>query len=139
MDEQLIFFICFYLAVFVWLYESPHFKLSFLILLKINIHLFNLQIIALFFANLLFLGHAFTIMLVYIWSRRNPQTRITFFGLLTFQAPYLPWVLFGFSLLLRTDTMVDLMGISVGHLYYFLEDVAPGLSGFRFLKTQKLM
>lgn len=28
-----------------------------------------------FFINLLFLGQAFTIMLVYIWSRRNPFLR----------------------------------------------------------------
>lgn len=38
-----------------------------------------------FFVNLLFLGHAFTIMLVYVWSRRNPFVRMNFFGLLNFQ------------------------------------------------------
>ncbi|XP_014218785.1 derlin-2 [Copidosoma floridanum] len=38
-----------------------------------------------FFVNLLFLGHAFTIMLVYVWSRRNPLIRMNFFGLLNFQ------------------------------------------------------
>lgn len=91
------------------------------------------------FVNQLFLGHAFTIMLVYIWSRRNPHARMNFFGLMTFQAPYLPWVLLGVSVLLGTDLMTDLMGISVGHVYYFLEDVAPNLSGYRVLKTPKFM
>lgn len=38
-----------------------------------------------FFVNLLFLGQAFTIMLVYVWARRNPYVRMNFFGLLTFQ------------------------------------------------------
>lgn len=38
-----------------------------------------------FFVNLLFLGQAFTIMLVYVWSRRNPYVRMNFFGLLNFQ------------------------------------------------------
>lgn len=38
-----------------------------------------------FFVNLLFLGQAFTIMLVYVWARRNPYVRINFFGLLNFQ------------------------------------------------------
>jgi len=33
------------------------------------------MIIFAFFINLLFLGQAFTIMLVYIWSRRNPLLR----------------------------------------------------------------
>uniref|UniRef100_A0A672QX94 Derlin n=1 Tax=Sinocyclocheilus grahami TaxID=75366 RepID=A0A672QX94_SINGR len=51
------------------------------------------------FVSLVFLGQAFTIMLVYIWSRRNPNVRMNFFGLLNFQAPFLPWVLMGFSLL----------------------------------------
>merc|ERR1712012_760817 len=37
-----------------------------------------------FFVNLLFLGQAFTIMLVYVWARRNPYIRMNFFGLLTF-------------------------------------------------------
>lgn len=38
-----------------------------------------------FFVNLLFLGQAFTIMLVYVWARRNPFIRMNFFGLLNFQ------------------------------------------------------
>ena len=59
-----------------------------------------LMILFAFFVNLLFLGQAFTIMLVYVWARRNPHVRMSFFGLLTFNAPYLPWVLLGFSLLL---------------------------------------
>lgn len=67
------------------------------------------QVIALF-VNLVFLGQAFTIMLVYIWSRRNPFVRMNFFGLLTFKAPFLPWVLFGFSLMLGNSVMVDLIG-----------------------------
>lgn len=92
------------------------------------------------FVNQLFLGHAFTIMLVYIWSRRNPHSRMNFFGLITFQAPYLPWVLLGVSVLLGSEIMTDLMGISVGHLYYFLEDVAPNLTGgYHFLRTPKVM
>lgn len=70
---------------------------------------FCAQIIALF-VNLVFLGQAFTIMLVYIWSRRNPYVRMNFFGLLTFKAPFLPWVLFGFSLMLGNSVMVDLIG-----------------------------
>jgi len=62
------------------------------------------------FVSLVFLGQAFTIMLVYVWSRRNPYVRMNFFGLFTFQAPYLPWVLLGFSLLLGNSVIVDLMG-----------------------------
>lgn len=98
----------------------------------------TLMIIIALFVNLLFLGQAFTIMLVYIWSRRNPYVRMNFFGLLNFQAPYLPWVLLAFSLLLGNAIMVDLMGIAVGHIYYFLEDVFPNQTGgFYLLQAPK--
>ncbi|KAJ8957332.1 hypothetical protein NQ318_004811 [Aromia moschata] len=83
---------------------------------------------------------AFTIMLVYVWSRRNPYVRMNFFGLLNFQAPYLPWILLAFSVLLGNAVYVDLMGIAVGHIYYFLEDVFPNQrGGFKILKTPSLL
>ncbi|KHJ48132.1 Der1-like family protein [Trichuris suis] len=92
------------------------------------------------FVNMLFLGQAFTIMLVYIWSRRNPLVRMNFFGLLTFQAPYLPWVLLAFSLLLGNSFMVDFVGIVCGHFYYFLEDVFPFQpGGFKTLVTPEIL
>ncbi|KAM9097342.1 derlin-3 isoform X2 [Sarcophilus harrisii] len=93
---------------------------------------FNLLFLSQLFgllASLFFLGQAFTIMLVYVWSRRNPSLRMNFFGLLNFQAPFLPWVLMAFSLLLGNSILVDLLGIAVGHIYYFLEDVFPNQPG----------
>ncbi|XP_037091559.1 derlin-2-like [Pollicipes pollicipes] len=88
--------------------------------------------------NLLFLGQAFTIMLVYVWSRRNPFIHLNFFGLLSFQAPYLPWVLLAFSLLLGNKVAVDMVGIAVGHGYFFLEDVFPQQTGgFRALRAPR--
>ncbi|XP_063220782.1 derlin-2 [Bacillus rossius redtenbacheri] len=99
-----------------------------------------LMIIFAFFVNLLFLGQAFTIMLVYVWSRRNPFLRMNFFGLLNFHAPYLPWVLLGFSVLLGNTIWVDLMGMAVGHIYYFIEDVFPNQTGgFKLLRTPQIL
>lgn len=92
------------------------------------------------FVHMVFLGQAFTIMLVYVWSRRNPYIRMNFFGLLNFQAPYLPWVLFAFSLLLGNAVIVDFMGIACGHFYYFLTDVFPQQTGgFEVLKTPNFL
>nr|CAD7453933.1 unnamed protein product [Timema tahoe] len=83
---------------------------------------------------------AFTIMLVYVWSRRNPFVRMNFFGLLNFHAPYLPWVLLGFSVLLGNAIWVDLMGMAVGHIYYFIEDVFPNQrGGFKLLHTPQIL
>uniref|UniRef100_A0A3Q2R3H2 Derlin n=1 Tax=Fundulus heteroclitus TaxID=8078 RepID=A0A3Q2R3H2_FUNHE len=61
------------------------------------------------FANIVFLGQAFIIMLVYVWSKRNPLILVNFFGLLHFQAAFLPWVLAGCSLLLGNPVTVDLL------------------------------
>ncbi len=100
----------------------------------------TLMIIMALFVNIVFLGSALTIMLVYVWSRRNPYVRMNFFGLMNFQAPYLPWVLLAFSLLLGNSVIVDLMGIIVGHIYYFLEDIFPReQGGFRILKTPRFL
>ena len=115
-----------------------------------------LQIIATFFVNLLFLGDALTTMIVYVWSRRNPYVRYTFFGLFNFQAPYLPWILVLLSILFNGSLVGDLVGesnyispdiepicwsgIAVGHIYYFLMDVFPNKpGGFQILKTPHFM
>ena len=47
---------------------------------------------------------------VYVWSRRNPSIRMNFFGMITFNAPYLPYVLLAFTLLLGNSIVVDIMG-----------------------------
>ncbi len=63
-----------------------------------------------------FLGSALSSSLVYIWSRRNPETRLSFLGLLVFTAPYLPWVLMAFSLVLHGHVPKDeICGVIVGH------------------------
>jgi len=73
-----------------------------------------------------FLGSPLSYSLVYLWARRNPGVRLSFLGLFVFSAPYLPWVLLGFSLVLNnTPPKEDLLGIAVGHVYYFFEDIYP--------------
>ncbi|XP_064620989.1 derlin-2-like [Lineus longissimus] len=100
---------------------------------------FLMTVVALF-VNIVFLGQAFTMMIVYIWSRRNPYVRMNFFGLMNFQAPYLAWVLLAFSWLLGNVITVDLMGIAIGHIYFYLEDVFPEQpGGFKILKTPAIL
>lgn len=90
-----------------------------------------------------FLGSPLAFTLVYIWSRRNPSVQMSFLGLFVFSAPFLPWVLLGFSLLLGGQFPTgDMMGIAVGHVYYFLEDIWPreaASGGVRYLKTPWIM
>uniref|UniRef100_H3GDY8 Derlin n=1 Tax=Phytophthora ramorum TaxID=164328 RepID=H3GDY8_PHYRM len=89
------------------------------------------------FVNIHFLGSSLTFMMVYLWGRRNEHVRMSFLGLFPFTAPYLPWVLFSFSILLGNSATTDLIGIIVGHIYYFLEDVYPTIASIRGWKTQR--
>lgn len=55
---------------------------------------------------------------------------MNFLGVFNFTAPFMPWVLLGFSLLLSGSLpTADIIGIAVGHLYYYLKDMYPVLYG----------
>ncbi|KAK4953451.1 hypothetical protein LTR66_007364 [Elasticomyces elasticus] len=76
--------------------------------------------------SMAFLGTTLSSTLVYIWSRRNPDVRLSFLGLLVFRAPWLPWVLIAFSLVLHGHTPKDeIAGVVVGHIWYFFSDIYP--------------
>lgn len=172
--------------------------------------------------KLMFMGPSLTFMMVYIWSRRNPDVRMSFLGLFNFDAPFLAWVILGFGtfrllsclsrfrvfkshrkqrvcvgkaqtvaiagffgfLLLFSVTLLtagllrcaflssivadlssssgsslsssfigldragwilgqnpvpDLLGIAVGHVYFFLDSVLPGNGGPHLLATPALL
>jgi Derlin-2/3 len=93
---------------------------------------------------------------------------MNFFGLLNFSAPYLPFILLAFSVILGdiSNAMsnnikllivisfssyiskftignaiyIDLVGIACGHLYWFLEDVFPNQpNGRKLIKTPQFL
>lgn len=58
------------------------------------------------------------------------------------QAPYLPFLLALLSLLVGWNMADHLVGIAVGHFYYFFEDVYPLLptsKGFRIFRTPRIL
>nr|CCA13929.1 Der1like family putative [Albugo laibachii Nc14] len=89
------------------------------------------------FVSVHFLGSSLTFMMVYIWGRRNSDVRMSFLGLFPFTAPYLPWVLLSFSIALGNSATTDLIGIFVGHTYYFLEDIYPSIAAIRGWKIKR--
>lgn len=94
------------------------------------------------FAKVQFLGTSLNFMLVYVWSRRNPGVPLSFLGIFTFGAAYLPWVLMAFSVLIGGSLVVDMLGMIAGHTYYYLEDVYPHTHhgrGRRLLKTPDIV
>lgn len=93
------------------------------------------------FAKVQFLGTSLNFMMVYVWSRRNPDVPLSFLGIFTFGAAYLPWVLMGFSVLIGSSPVVDILGMIAGHTYYYLEDVYPHTQqgrGRRFVQTPRV-
>eukprot|EP01071_Lankesteria_metandrocarpae_P002529 Lankesteria_metandrocarpae@DN238_c0_g1_i1.p1 len=79
--------------------------------------------------------------MTYVWGRRNPFTRMSVF-FFTVRAPYIPWVLSALSFLVGWHMSDHLMGILVGHIYYFFEDIYPLMptsKGFRLFKTPKFL
>lgn len=92
-------------------------------------------------ANIKFLGHPLAFMMVYIWARdaENLNVRMSLLGLFPFNAPYLPWVLLLFSLFLGNPIETDLLGIIVGHIYYFFDVVYPQVAEVRGWRWRRLL
>lgn len=86
-----------------------------------------------------FLGSSLTFMMVYVWGRRNEHVRLTFLNLFPFTAPYLPWVLLTFSVVLGNPATVDVIGIIVGHTYHFLEYTYPLVAEARGWPLRRLL
>ncbi len=57
--------------------------------------------------------------------------RMSMLGVITFTAPYLPWVMLAFGFLVGNPIDMSLVGIAVGHAYYFLEYVYPVVAEVR--------
>jgi len=86
-----------------------------------------------------FLGSALTFMMTYVWGRRNEDVRMSMFGVISFTAPYLPWVMLAFGFLVGNAIDMSLVGIMVGHTYYFLQYVFPVVAEMRGWKRTKIL
>jgi|EP00769_Ergobibamus_cyprinoides_P002166 Derlin-2/3 len=79
-----------------------------------------------------FSAAAFVSFLCYVWSRRNPDTRLRLFAGIVYSAKYLPFVHIALSALEgggKDAVALPLIGMGIGHLYWYLEDVLPHLPG----------
>ena len=117
-------------------------------------------------------------MLMYVWSRYNPNSQVSLYGVLKLQSFYLvrlwacvracacvrrsvdrskancarhafnnpmpahpapaqPWAMVAITMLLGNDPIPDLVGIAVGHVYYFLVELYPRAGGPALLNTPK--
>lgn len=65
--------------------------------------------------------------------------RLSFFGVLVFSAPYLPWAMLMMSFFFGNPIETDLLGIVAGHMYYFLEFVYPAVAVARGWRLKRIL
>jgi len=58
--------------------------------------------------------------ILYVWCQLNKDTIVNFWFGTQFKAMYLPWVLFAFNLIISGGGVMELVGILIGHMYFFL-------------------
>jgi Derlin-2/3 len=91
-----------------------------------------------YFTSEMIFSECILFMIMYVWSRREPDGAMNIFGF-KFQALYLPWVYLAIRLLMGNPIMLPIYGIVVGHLYYFLADVMPLSHNIDLIKTPEFI
>lgn len=77
---------------------------------------------------------------LYIWCQLNKDTIVSFWFGTRFKAMYLPWVLLAFNMIISGGGVMELVGILVGHLYFFLMFKFPQeLGGPVLLQTPSIL
>lgn len=80
------------------------------------------------------MSEAILFMILYVWSRREPQSIRNIFGF-RFQGLYLPWIYVAIRLLMGSSIAMPIIGIVIGHAYYFAIEVMPNAYNVDFIKT----
>lgn len=77
---------------------------------------------------------------LYVWCQLNKDTIVNFWFGTRFKAMYLPWVLLAFNMVISGGGLMELVGILVGHLYFFLMFKYPQeLGGPVLLQTPAIL
>ncbi|XP_033626893.1 derlin-1-like [Asterias rubens] len=93
-----------------------------------------------FIAPLMFLMDPMVLSVLYVWCQLNRDTIVQFWFGTQFKAMYLPWVLVAFNMIIRGGGFFELLGIVVGHLYFFLMFKYPqDFGGRAFLSTPAIL
>ncbi|KAJ9587886.1 hypothetical protein L9F63_018667 [Diploptera punctata] len=77
-------------------------------------------VVILLFSDIPLLMDSMVLSVLYVWCQLNKDVIVNFWFGTKFKAMYLPWVLFAFNLIISGGGIMELVGILVGHLYFFL-------------------
>ncbi|KAJ8710073.1 hypothetical protein PYW07_009439 [Mythimna separata] len=67
-----------------------------------------------------FLMDPMVLSVLYVWCQLNKDVIVSFWFGTRFKAMYLPWVLLAFNLVISGGGVMELIGILIGHLAFFL-------------------
>ena len=99
-------------------------------------------LVSAFFLGLQNMSGSVSTMMLYMWSRKNPNIELSFLDVFHFRSCFLPYFIFLMTLLTGFDVTLDLLGIIAGHVYFFMEDVVPRVPetrGIRVLKAPNVL
>ncbi len=81
-----------------------------------------------------FVGSMAASVVMYAWSRREPDTPMNIYGFIV-KGLHLPWAFMAIHVLMGASPIPDLIGIAIGHTYYFLVSEMPSRFGIKILST----
>jgi derlin-1 len=73
-----------------------------------------------YFSSAMLLMDPMVMSVLYVWCQLNKDTTVNFWFGTQFKAYLLPWVLLAFNVVIQGGGFFELLGILVGHLYFFL-------------------
>jgi Derlin-2/3 len=71
-----------------------------------------------FYLQAKILGDTLLFMVMYVWSRQNPEALLNFYGF-KFQGQYAPWIYIALRVVMNGSPVLPLLGVIVGHIYWF--------------------
>lgn len=93
-----------------------------------------------FFFQIYLIMDPMILSVMYVWCQLNRDTIVQFWFGTQFKAIYLPWVLVVFNLVVKGGGFTELLGIAVGHLYFFLMFKYPqDHNGPQLLRTPDIL
>ncbi len=94
------------------------------------------------FTDMKFLSHALNFTLIYYWGRKSKHIVVLIMGVLPIRACYLPYFFLLISLVSERELITDLIGIFVGHVIFYFNEIFPRLEcskGYKPLGTPRLV
>mmetsp|Transcript_9237 Transcript_9237/g.14928 ORF Transcript_9237/g.14928 Transcript_9237/m.14928 type:complete len:230 (+) Transcript_9237:48-737(+) len=87
-----------------------------------------------YFVPVFYLGPSLSFMVLYNWSRSDAMNHVSFWGFRIKQW-HVPFVMLLMAVLMKSNPILDLFGIMVGHLWHFLTEIVPQVYGRQIIWT----